>query len=67
MYYLCHKVSFIHWGSNIISPDCIKKKKTSINRKNADDKCFQYTATVALTYEEIKPHPEKFQILNHLI
>ena len=31
-----------------------KKKKTTINPKNTDDKCFQYATTVALKYEEIK-------------
>ena len=25
-----------------------------------DDKCFQYAATVALNYEEIKWNPERF-------
>ena len=41
------------------SPDLIKKKKATINPKNADDKCFQYAATFALNYEEIKGNPEK--------
>ena len=37
MYYKCHKVSFIRDGSYIDSPDWIKKKKATINWKNADD------------------------------
>ena len=53
-----HKVSFIRDGSNIDSPNQIKEKKTRINTKNTDDKCFQYAATVALDYEEIESHPE---------
>ena len=36
------------------SPDWIKKKKPTINPKNTDDKCFQYAATVALKYGEVK-------------
>ena len=56
MYYKCHKVNFICGGSYIGSPDWIKKKT---NPKNTDDKCFQYAATVALTYEEIESHPER--------
>ena len=50
MYYKCHKVSFIPDGSYIDSPDQIKKKKETINPKNTDNKCFQYAATVALSY-----------------
>ena len=37
----------------------MKKKRATINPKNTDDKCFQYTATVALNYEEIESHPER--------
>ena len=59
MYYKCHKVNFIRSDSYIDSPDWIKKKKVTINLKNADDKCFQYAATVALNYEEIKWNPER--------
>ena len=40
--------------SNIDSSDWIKKKKEMINSKNKDDKCFQYAATVALNYGQIK-------------
>ena len=59
MYYKCHKVNFKRGGSHIDSPDQIKKKKATINPKNTDDKCFQYAATVALNYEEIKWNPER--------
>ena len=58
MYYKCHKGNFIRGGSYYDLPDWIKKKKTTINPKNADDKCFQYAATVALNYEEVESHPE---------
>ena len=37
----------------------MKKKKTKINSKNKDNKCFQYTAKVALNYGKIESHPEK--------
>ena len=59
MYYKCHKVDFMRGGSYIDSPDWIKKKKATVNPKNTDDKCFQYAATVALNYEEIKWNPER--------
>ena len=48
MYYRCHKVNFRRGGSYTYSPDSIKKETPTINPKNADDKCFQYAATVAL-------------------
>ena len=34
-----------------------KKQKATINLKNEDDKCFQYAATNALNYQEIKCNP----------
>ena len=36
-----------------------KQKKATINPKNKDDKCFQYTLTVALNYEKIKKDPQR--------
>ena len=36
-----------------------KEKKTTINPKNGDDKCFQYVSTVGLNYGEIELHPER--------
>ena len=59
LYYKCHRVNFIRAGSYIDSPDWIKKKKATINPKNADDKCFQYAATVVLNYEEREFYPER--------
>ena len=59
MYYKCHKVNFNRAGSYIDSPEWIKKKNATINQKNTNDKCFQYAATVALNYEEIKWNPER--------
>ena len=59
LYYKYHKVSFRYGGSYIDSPDQIKKKKATINPKNKNDKCFQYTATFAINYEKIKLNTEK--------
>ena len=59
IYCKCHKVNFCRGGSYIDSPDWIKKKKATTNPKNTDNKCFQYTVTVALNYEEIESHPER--------
>ena len=59
MYYKCHKVNFKRRGSYIDSPDWIEIKTATINSKNDDHKCFQYTVTVALNYEEIKCNLER--------
>ena len=67
MYYKCHKVFFIRSGSCIDSWDWIEKKKQTINPENADDKCFQYAATVALNYKEIEWHPERFSNIEPFI
>ena len=46
--------------SYIDSPDCEKDKKAAINLINkTDNKCFQYTVTVALYHEEIRKYPER--------
>ena len=58
LYCKCHKINFKHGGSYIDSPDWIKKKKSTINPKNTDDRCFQYAVTVISNYEEIESHPE---------
>ena len=40
------------------SPDWVKNKKATINPINKiDNKCFQYTVTVALNHVEIKKYP----------
>ena len=56
MYYKCYTVNLKRSSSYIDFPDWIKKKKVTINPKNTDNKCFQYTATVALNYKEIESH-----------
>ena len=60
LYYKCHKINPNRGGSYIDSPDWIKNKKATINPINKkDNKCFQYTVTVALNHEEIKKDPQR--------
>ena len=40
-----NKTSMYRGGSYIDSPKLLKDKKSTINPKNNDHKCFQYTAT----------------------
>ena len=54
LYYKLHKISLYRGGSYIDSPKWLKNQKATINPKNNDDKCFQYTITVALNHEQIK-------------
>ena len=59
LYYKCYKINFNCGGSYIDSPYWIKNKKTIINPIDQKDKCFQYSVTVALNYEEIKKDPQR--------
>ena len=58
LYYELNTISLNRGGSYIDSLKWIKNKKATINKKNKDDKCFQYALTVALNYEQVKEHPE---------
>ena len=54
LYYDFNKISLNRGGSYIDSPKWLKDKKSTINPKNNDDKCFQYAVTLALNLDEIK-------------
>ena len=55
LYYKRHKINLNCGGSYRDFPDWIKNKKATIDPINIkDNKCFQYTVTVALNHEEIK-------------
>ena len=45
----------------------LANKKTAINPKNKDDKCFRYALTVALNYEQSKNHPERISKIKPFI
>ena len=59
LYYDLNKISLSRGGSYIDSLKWLKTKKTTINPKNIDNKCFQYAITVALNHEQMKDHPER--------
>ena len=68
VHYKSPKINFKIGGSYIDSPDCIKKKKATINLKNTEDyKCFQYAASVALSYGEIRWNPERVSSIKRFI
>ena len=56
LYYKFHKINFKRGGSY---NDWIKKKKATINPKNDDERCFQYAATIVLSFDETKKKNHK--------
>ena len=58
MYYDFNKISLNRGGSYIESAKWIKDKKSTINPKNNDYKCFQYAVTVALNHDKINKNPQ---------
>ena len=54
-----NKTSINGGGSCIDSPKWLKDKKSTINPKNNDDKCFQYAVTLALNLDKIKKDPQR--------
>ena len=59
LYYDFSKISLNRGGSYIDSPKWLKNKKSTINPKNNDYKCFQYAVTLALNLDNIDNHPER--------
>ena len=59
LYYDFNKISLNRGGSYTDSPKWLKDKKSTINPKNNDDKCFQYAVTLALNLDNIEYHPER--------
>ena len=66
--YSLHKIKLKRGGSHIKSPKWIRSKGAAINLKDEDDNnCFQYAITIALNHQNVENHPEKYQMLNHLL
>ena len=57
LYYDFNKISISRGGSYIHSPKWLKNKKSTINPKNNDYKCFQYAVTLPLNLDKINGHP----------
>ena len=45
--------------SYIKAPEWVINKRATINPKNKDDKCFQYSVSAALNNQNIENHPER--------
>ena len=59
LYYDFNKISLNRGGSYIDSPKWLKNKKSTINPKSNDYKCFQYAVTLALNLDKINIYIQK--------
>ena len=60
-------VSISKGGSHIESPKWLKDKKSTINQKKNDNKCFQYATTLALILKKLIKTLKEYQKLNPLL
>ena len=67
LYYDFNKISLNRGGSYIDFPEWIKNKKSTINPKNNDYKCFQYAVTVSLNHDKINNNPQRVSKINPFI
>ena len=65
--YHIHKTSLKIGNSYIKSSEWLINKRATINPKNKDDKCFQYSITVALNHQNIENHPERISNIKPFI
>ena len=67
LYYDFNKISLNRSGSYIDSPKWLKDKKSTINPKINDNKCFQYAVTLALNLDRIKKDPQRISKIKPFI
>ena len=59
LYYDRNRITISKGGSYIESPKWLKDKKCIVNKKNNDNKCFQYAATLAINFDDIDRNPQR--------
>ena len=67
LYYDFNEISLNRGGSYIDSPKWLKDKKSTINPKNNDDKCFQYAITLTLNLDKINRGPQRISKIKPFI
>ena len=67
LYYNFNKISISRGGSYIDSPKWLKDKKSTVNQKKDDNKCFQYAVTLALNIDKINDHLERISKIKPFI
>ena len=65
--YHIHKTSLKRENSYIKSSEWLINKRVTINPKNKDDKCFQYSIAVALNHQNFENHPERISNIKPFI
>ena len=65
--YDLNKISISKGGSYIDSPKWLKDKKSTMNPKSNDYKCFQYAVTLALNLDRINGHPQRISKIKPFI
>ena len=66
-YYDFNRVSISKGGSYIDSPKWLKDKKSTVNQKNNDYKCFQYATTLTLNFNKINKDPQRISRIKPFI
>ena len=67
LYYDLNKISISKGGSYIDSPKWLKDKKSTINPKNNDYKCFQCAVTLALNLDKINKNSQRISKIKPFI
>ena len=67
LYHDFNKTSIYRGGTYIDSPKWLKDKRSTINPKNKDNKCFQYAVTLALHLDNIDNHRERISKIKPFI
>ena len=67
LYYNFNKISLNRRGSYIEPTKWIKDKKSIINPKNNDHKCFRYAVTLALNHDKIDRNPQRISKIRPFI
>ena len=67
LYYDFNKSSIYRGGTYIDSLKWLKDKRSTINPKNKDNKCFQYAVTLALNLDNIDNHLERISKIKPFI
>ena len=65
--YHVHKISLKRGKSYTKAPEWVINKRVTINPINKDNKCFQYSITVALNHQNIENHPERISNIKPFI
>ena len=65
--YHIHRTSLRRGKSYVKSSEWLINKRATINPKNKDNKCFQYSITVALNHQNIENHPERISNIKPFI